>query len=132
MPDTDFPVHGFTESYLAFCRQQGRSITRRLTPRPGDWILHDDTLELVTTPGQTAARDAAVIPSPAHALELLRAEAAVVILDCQPDDTGCSVFDEMSRPLANVVASSPEECLLRALHFVRSERQSRDLQLHPR
>ena len=120
----------FAESYLRLCQRQGRALVATLEARPGDWLLGPKGLRLAGDPPERAAGEL-VVPDLERLLELLRREAAVVVLDTQQDDFGLSAFDKMNRALANVVSRNAPEAALRALLFIRSERAANEIPLTP-
>jgi hypothetical protein len=117
----------FDESYLRLCLKQGRSITAELEPRIGDFLLGPNGLRLHTHANEPKAEDEVVVPDLDRILDLLRAEAPIVVLDTQSDDFGLTAFDEYHRSLANVVSHNAPEACMRALLFVSAERRANEL-----
>lgn len=120
-------IKGFAPSYIRLCRGQARRLTGSLDPQPGDWILREDgELELAADPPRAMAESEVVVPRLDRVIQLLRAEAPSIVIDCYPADYACMVFDEHGRSLANFVSRNPEEAALRALLFVQSERAANE------
>jgi|SRR6185437_13440549 len=124
---TDAFADRFDESYLRLCLKQGRSITAKLEPRIGDFLLGPEGLRLYSDPAQPKAANEVVVPDLDRVLALLQADAPIIVLDSQVGDFGLTAFDEYHRSLANVVSHNAPEACLRALLFVRSERQASEL-----
>lgn len=120
-------IRGFAASYLRLCRGQGRSVTAALAPEAGDWLLRPDgELELVGDPPRALGPDEVVVPRLDRLVQLLRAVAESLVIDCYPADYACVAFDGEGRSLANVVSRSPEEAALRTLLFVRAEKAANE------
>lgn len=117
----------FAASYVRLCQKQGRSVCLALDVREGDWVVGPDGLRLVTDPSSVGT-DEVLVPDLERVLGLLRAEAPSIILDHQGGDIGVSVFDDLERPLANVVSLNAPEACLRALLFVQAERKAAEME----
>jgi hypothetical protein len=127
--EPNFDVHGYSTSYLRLCRGQGFQFTSSLEPRPGDWVLGEDIpgdLALMTDPPRPLRDGEVVVPTLSRLVNMLRAQAHAVVIDCYPTDFACMAFDENSFSLANVVSRNPEEAALRALLFILAERAAND------
>ena len=120
----------FDDSFLRLCRKQARPLLAKLEVRPGDWLVGPDRVRLAVEPTDRADGEV-VAPDVERLLGLLRDEAPIIILDCQPDGFGLTAFDEASRPLANVVSRNAPEACLRALIFIRAERMANEIPLTP-
>ena len=120
-------VRGFAASYLRLCRGQARGVTSALQPQAGDWLLRaDGELDLAGDPPRALAPGEVVVPRLDRVVQLLRAEAESLVIDCHMADYACVAFDGDGRSLANVVARSPEEAALRALLFVQAEKAANE------
>jgi len=117
----------FDESYLRLCLKQGRSITAKLEPRVGDFLLGPSGLRLYSDLATPKAANEVVVPDLDRVLSLLRAAAPIIVLDSQIGDFGLMAFDEYHRSLANIVSHNAPEACLRALLFIRAESNSSDL-----
>ena len=117
----------FDESYLRLCLKQGRPIAAALEARIGDFLLGPNGLRLFADPSQPRARDEVVVPDLGRILDMLRAEAPIVVLDTQIGDFGLTAFDEYNRSLANVVSHNAPEAVMRALLFVTTEKRANEM-----
>ncbi|HEX3723901.1 MAG TPA: hypothetical protein VHV31_14005 [Nitrolancea sp.] len=126
-PRTDPFADRFDESYLRLCLKQGRSITAKLEPRIGDFLLGPAGLRLITEASEPKATNEVVVPDLDRVLALLQAAAPIIVLDSQVGDFGLTAFDEYHRSLANVVSHNAPEACLRALLFIRAESSSNTL-----
>ncbi len=117
----------FDESYLRLCLKQGRPITANLEPRIGDFLLGPNGLRLFSDPSQPPTKGEVVVPDLGRILDMLRAEAPIVVLDTQIGDFGLTAFDEYNRSLANVVSHNAPEACMRALLFVTTEKRANEM-----
>lgn len=117
----------FDESYLRLCLKQGRSITAKLEPRIGDFVLGPSGLRLLAETSEPKAANEVVVPDLDRVLALLQAAAPIIVLDSQVGDFGLMAFDEYHRSLANIVSHNAPEACLRALLFIRAESSSNEL-----
>lgn len=124
---TDSFADRFDESYLRLCQKQGKAITAELEARIGDFLIGPNGLRLYMDPAMPRASDEVVVPDLDRILNLLRAQAPIVVLDTQSDDFGLTAFDEYHRSLANVVSHNAPEACMRALLFVNAERRANDM-----
>lgn len=116
-------LKGLPVGYVRVCAGMGYPLTSTLEPRPGEWILRtDDVLELVGDPPRPLETGELVVPRLERLIELLGNEAPSIVLNFYEGDYACIVFDGEGQNLANLVSRTPEESVMRALLFVRTER----------
>lgn len=120
------PEEIFSRSYITLCRKQRKVISAWLKPEPGDWLLGSAGLSLVGDPPAPVRDDEILLPRLDQLIELLRHQAAHVIVSCYPEDYSCQVMDGHDESLANVISRTPEEAALRALIFVLAERAANE------
>lgn len=111
-----------SSGYIRLCSGVARRLTRTLAPEPGDWLVGPNGLRLVGTEPVACTPQDVVLPRLSRLLQLLAAEVETFVIDYAGGEYACLAFDEAGRPLANVVARTPEEAVLRALVFVQTER----------
>lgn len=120
-------IKGVATSYIQLCKGQGRNLTSRIEPAPGEWLLRaDGELELAGDPPRALAKGEVVIPRLERLLALLREQIGSLALDYQQGDFACLAFDPEGRSIANVVSRNPEEAALRALLFILAERAANE------
>lgn len=130
MIDTsEMDTKGFAATYLRLCQRHGRKLVSALEPEPGEWALGPNGLALLGDPPRPLAGDEILIPRLDRLFRILSTEAEAVVIDLHQNEFACVAFDDKDRSLANTVERSPEEAVMRAILFIRAERQEQEIKL---